>query len=76
MDYTKAISAVETHLTSGQALTTEIEVDGQRIRFQSMTEILSYLDRLRAEQAASTATSDTAYGRWRIQITNPGDGGV
>ena len=74
MDYTVAIAAIERHLASGQALTREIEVDGQRLVFQSLTEIMAFLDRLKSEQAA--ATPDAAYGRWRIQLTNPGDGGI
>jgi len=74
MDYTKAITAIEKHLASGQSMTREIEVDGQRLVFHSLTEIMTFLDRLKADQAA--ATPSEPYAKWRIQISNPGDGGV
>lgn len=72
MNTTTALTVIEKAIESGQVLKQEIEIDGQRVRFQSLKDQLAYYEWLKAKQVQESGSSP--YSRGRIVIGDPGDG--
>lgn len=72
MNYETALLKIDTAIENGTLMRLEIEVDGQRVRYQSIQQIMA----LREWLVRKIGQSDTSnpYRGGRIPIGNPGDG--
>ena len=72
MDITLALSVIEKAITSGQILKTEITVDGNTVKFNSLTEQLKYYEYLK--NLAALEDTSSSYARGRVVVGDTGDG--
>lgn len=72
MNYQAALTALDTAIENGQWMKVEIEVDGHRVRYQTLSEWFKFrnwlVSKINSEDAASP------YNKGRIPIGNQGDG--
>jgi len=75
MDIQAALRFMEKQIETGNIIKTKIEVDGQSVSLDTLSEKIKYYEYLKGQAAqAPVAGIVSPYSRGRVVVGDPGDG--